>query len=75
MSLDDITIISKPLPTNIESVYSSCRYFKPVLLELLYVRSYVVTNENEESLIKVWNTNLCYDYITNATGYIYIYII
>jgi hypothetical protein len=71
VSPDDIIIISKPLLTNIAFIHSSCRYFKPVLLELLYVRSYVVTNENEESLIKVWNTNLCYDYITNAAGYIY----
>jgi hypothetical protein len=68
VSLDDIIIISKPLLTNIAFIHSSFRYFKPVLLELLYVRSYVVTNENEESLIKVWNTNLCYDYITNAAG-------
>lgn len=73
MSLDDIIIISKPLLTNIAFIHSYCRYFKPVLLELLHVRSYVVTTEHEESLIEVWNTNLYCGYITiAAAGYIYI---
>jgi hypothetical protein len=72
VSLDDIIKISKPLLTNIVFVHSSCRYFKPVLLELLHVRSYIVTTENEENLIKVWNTNFCYGYITYCSR-IYIY--
>lgn len=53
MSLDDITIISKPLLTNIAFIESSCRdIVKLILLGLLYLRSYIVITHNEETLIK-----------------------
>jgi len=53
VSLDDITIISKPLLTNIAFIKSSCRdIIKLILLGLLYLRSYIVITHNEETLIK-----------------------